>query len=119
MTRKVLILNLNCSSNLFVYKNLTFLDQRFIAFIVVMYSSFARYEEMRELKINDVYLIGHDFSVTFFKGKSYQVGGQRHGVVPALPSRLYDPARIFSIYLDSISKIHPCQMLLRTFYFQM
>ena len=34
-----------------LYENLTFLDQRFISFIVVMYSSFAHYEEVRELKI--------------------------------------------------------------------
>ena len=47
-----------------LYENLTLLDQRFIAFIIIMYSSFARYEEVRELKINDVYLIGHDFSLT-------------------------------------------------------
>ena len=51
-----------------LYENLTFLDQCFISFIVVMYSLFARYEEVRELKNCYVYLIGHNFSVTFFKG---------------------------------------------------
>ena len=45
-----------------LYENLTFLDQCFISFIVVMYSLFARYEEVRELKNCYVYLIGHDFS---------------------------------------------------------
>ena len=93
---------IKCVCNGVLYENLTFLDQRFISFIVVMYSSFAGYEEVRELKISDVYLISQDFSVTFFNGKSYKVGGQRHGVVPALLSRLYNTARIFSIYLDSI-----------------
>ena len=52
----------NC---VFCMKILLFLNQPLIYFIVVMYISFVHYGEVLEIEISDVYLIGHNFSVTF------------------------------------------------------
>ena len=47
---------------------------RFLAFIVTSYASFARYEEVVDLKIANVVREDHGFVLTFTKGKTYSIG---------------------------------------------
>ena len=55
-------------------ESLPFIDLCFIAFLLTSYSSFGRYEEVSNLKIEDVYNEAEGFVLTFKKGKSYQYG---------------------------------------------
>ena len=45
--------------------NLTFVKQRFIAMIILSYSSFCRFEEIQNLLVEQVFLVNDDFSVHF------------------------------------------------------
>ena len=85
---------------------ISLIDLRFIAFIITMFSSFARYEEVRELKISDVERENSSWVLTFFKGKSYQVGESNIGVVVDLPGLRFNPSEILSLYIDKISYIY-------------
>ena len=70
------------------------------------YSSFGRYEEIAELKTEDVFREEEGFILNFKKGKSYQFGECNIGVLSNLPRLKFNPARIFSLYLDKLSIIH-------------
>ena len=58
------------------------------------------------LKIEDVYHEDEGFVLTFKKGKSYQYGESHIGVLSNLPRLKYNPAKIFSLYLDQVALIH-------------
>jgi hypothetical protein len=66
-------------------ESLPFVDLRFIAFLLTSYSSFGRYEEISNLKIEDIYHEDEGFVLTFKKGKSYQYGESHIGVLSNLP----------------------------------
>jgi hypothetical protein len=57
----------------------------FIAFLLTSYSSFGRYEEISNLKIEDIYHEDEGFVLTFKKRKSYQYGESHIGVLSNLP----------------------------------
>jgi hypothetical protein len=87
-------------------ESLPFVELRFIAFLLTSYSSFGRYEEISNLKIEDVYHEDEGFVLSFKKGKSYQYGESHIGVLSNLPRLKYNPAKIFSLYLDQVALIH-------------
>ena len=87
-------------------ESLPFVDLHFIAFLLTSYSSFGRYEEISNLKIEDIYHEDEGFVLTFKKGKSYQYGESHIGVLSNLPRLKYNPAKIFSLYLDKVALIH-------------
>ena len=74
--------------------------------ILTLYSSFARFEEFIKLTLGDVFREDSGFIITFQKGKSYQFGESNIGVVSNLPRISFNPARVFSIYLDRIASLH-------------
>ena len=67
---------------------------------------FARYEEVCNLTISDVEQEESGFILNFFKGKSYQFGESNIGVVSDLPKLHFNPAKVFSIYLDRVAGLH-------------
>ena len=87
-------------------ENLSFVDLRFITFLLTSYSSFGRYEEVANLKIEDIYSEDEGFVLTFKKGKSYQYGESHIGVLSNLPRLKFNPAKIFSLYLDQVALMH-------------
>ena len=60
-------------------ETLSFVKLRFVTFILTLYSSFGRYEEVSQLKVSDVQKEESGFVLNFLKGKSYQYG--EYGVV--------------------------------------
>ena len=83
-----------------ILKMKSFVHLRFITFVLTLYSSFARYEEVCNLTICDVEQEDSGFVLNFFKGKSYQFREINIGVVSDLPNLCFNPAKVFSIYLD-------------------
>ena len=82
------------------------MELRFITYLITSYSSFARYEELAALKTEDVYREEEGFVLNFKKGKTYQYGECNVGVISNLPRLKYNPAKIFSLYLDRLAIIH-------------
>jgi hypothetical protein len=62
----------------------SFVKLRLICFILTLYSSFGRYEEVSQLKLSNVNREEAGFVLTFNKGKSYQFGESNIGVVSNL-----------------------------------
>ena len=58
------------------------------------------------LKLSDIEQEESGFVVTFYKGKSYQFGESNLGVISNLPSLPFNPAKVFSIYLDRFASLH-------------
>ena len=79
---------------------------RFICFILTLYSSFGRYEEVSQLKLSDVNREEAGFILTFNKGKSYQFGENNIGVVSNLPGLVFNPSRVLSLYIDKVFFLH-------------
>ena len=48
-----------------VFSTLPFSKQRFIAILIISYSSFTRFEEIKPLLVDQVQLVGADFSINF------------------------------------------------------
>ena len=69
--------------------------------IILAFSSF---EKFNFLRVENLTMIDNDFSVSFLKGKTYRE--LRYGVIPSIPSKDFDPANIFSIYLDKVALLH-------------
>jgi integrase len=87
-------------------ENFSFVKLHFVTFLVTLYSSFARYEEVIKLNISDMLQEETGFVLHFKKGKTYQWGESHIGVVSDLPLLDFNPARIFSIYLDRVALLH-------------
>ena len=87
-------------------ENLSFVNLRFVTFILTLYSSFGRYEEVSILKLSDVQKEESGFILNFYKGKSYQYGESNIGVVSNLPGLMFNPSRVFSLYLDRVALLH-------------
>lgn len=86
------------------FTDLTFAKQRFIAMLIISYSSFCRFEEIQTLLVEQVFLVNVDFSVHFKKGKRYRES--RFGVIPHLPDRDFNPAAIFMQYREVVASLH-------------
>ena len=69
--------------------------------IILAFSSF---EKFNFLRVENLTMIDNDFSVSFLKGKTYRE--LRYGVIPSIPSKDFDTANIFSIYLDKLALLH-------------
>ena len=65
-----------------------------------------RYKEISKLTLSDVVREELGFVLNFQKAKSYQFGESHIGVVSNLPNLAFNPARVFSIYLDKIASLH-------------
>ena len=76
-------------------ENLSFVNLRFITFILTLYSSFPRYEELCNLTLSDVEQEESVFVLNFLQGKSYQFGESNIGVVSDLPNLTFNPAKVF------------------------
>ena len=83
---------------------LSFVKQRFIAILILAFSSFARFEELQFLQVANISMIDSDFSIEFLKGKTYRE--KRFGVIPSLPQKDFNPSHIFGIYLDRVALLH-------------
>ena len=66
--------------------------------LILSYSSFTRFEEIKPLLVDQVYL------VTFRKGKRYLES--RLGVIPNLPELDFNPAAIFMEYREIVASLH-------------
>ena len=71
-------------------ESLSFVKLRFITFILTLYSSFGRYEEVSQLKLCDVRQEESGFVLSFKKGKLYQFGESHIGVVSNLPGLAFN-----------------------------
>ena len=86
------------------FSSLSFIKQRFIAVLLLAYSSFSRFEEIQNLRVCDLNMVSQDFSVHFKKGKTYRES--RFGVIPFVSGRDFNPSVIFTIYLEIVAKLH-------------
>ena len=86
------------------YSSLSFIKQRFIAVLILAFSSFSRFEELQNLRVCDLNMVAQDFSVCFRKGKTYRES--RFGVIPFIQGRDFNPSVIFTIYLEIVAKLH-------------
>ena len=89
---------------------------RFICMLILSYSSFTIFEELQGLLVGQLHLVDNDFSVQFFKGKTYLES--RFGVIPNIPSRDFNPAGVFIHYLETVALMHATQNTTRDFLFQ-
>ena len=87
-------------------ESLGFVKLRFISFILTLYSSFGRYEEVSQLKLSDVNTEVSGLILSFKKGKSYQYGESHIGVVSNLPGLDFNPSRVLSLYIDRVAFLH-------------
>ena len=75
--------------------------------LILSYSSFTRFEEIQGLLVGQLTLVDNDFSIQFFKWKTYL---QSHfGVIPYLPLRDFNPAGVFLHYLEVVASMHATQ----------
>ena len=87
-------------------ESLNFVKLRFISFILTLYSSFGRYEEVSQLKLSDVNREESGFILSFKKGKSYQYGESHIGVVSNLPGLTFNLSRVLSLYINRVAFLH-------------
>ena len=87
-----------------VFSTLPFSKQRFIAILIISYSSFTRFEEIKPLLVDQVQLVGADFSINFKKGKRYLES--RLGVIPNMSHLDFNPAAIFMEYREIVASLH-------------
>ena len=73
---------------------LSFIFQKFLAMLILAFSSFTHFEEIQFLKLENVLMIDSDFSISFRE--------ERFCVIPSFPLKDFDPAGIFSLYLDKV-----------------
>ena len=72
--------------------------------LILSYSSFTRFEEIQGLLVKQLVLIDNDYSVQFYKGKTYLES--RFGVIPNLPHKDFNPAGIFMQYIEVVASMH-------------
>ena len=72
-----------------------------------MYCTFARFEEVKQLKVQQLEFKGEDMVITFRKGKTYQFGEARKAVMPGeLQGRgRVSPVNLLRDYLARLSSI--------------
>ena len=72
---------------------------RLAAQISVMFCTFCRFEEAQALKVGQVKLGEQDLVIDFLKGKQYQHGEARLGMMPQQPNLVLDPTRVLRVYV--------------------
>ena len=87
-----------------VFSTLPFAKQRFIAILIMSFSSCTRFEEIKPLLVGQVNLVGADFSINFKKGKRYLES--RYGVIPDMCHLDFNPAAIFMEYREIVASLH-------------
>ena len=72
-----------------------------------MYCAFARFEEVKELKVPQLDLDGEDVVITFSKGKTYQFGEARQSVMPGISTEAeaVTPVGVLKGYVDRLKLI--------------
>ena len=98
-------------------EELSLVNLRFITFIITLYSSFGRYEEVSSLKLSNVERENCAWLLYFKKGKNYQIGESNLGVVVNLPGLKFNPSDIFSLYFEKISYLYSHSELSSDFLF--
>ena len=83
-------------------ESLSFVKLRLVTILL----TFSHYEEIINLTLGDVVREELGFILTFKKGKSYQFSESHIGIVSNLPNLKFNPARIFSIFLDRVAPLH-------------
>ena len=78
---------------------------RLAAQVSVMFCCFARFEEVQALKVQQVKVGEVDIEVDFLKGKTYQYGECRLGMMPAQPHLALDPVEVVKAYLARLRKL--------------
>ena len=98
-------------------EEISLVNLRFITFIITLYSSFGRYEEVSNLKLSNVERENCAWLLYFKKGKNYQIGESNLGVVVNLPGLKFNPSDIFSLYFEKISYLYSLSELSSDFLF--
>ena len=75
---------------------------RLAAQVGLMFCTFCRFEEAQALKVEQVKLGTKDIVVDFLKGKQYQHGEARLGMMPQQPNLLLDPTRVLRVYISRL-----------------
>ena len=75
---------------------------RFAAQVSIMYCGFARYEESADLKLDSVEEDGKDLIIQFTKGKQYQYGECRSGVIVDQWFGSINPVKLLLSYVSRI-----------------
>ena len=78
---------------------------RLAAQVSVMFCCFARFEEVQALKLVQVKEGEVALEVDFLKGKTYQFGEARLGMMPAQPHLALDPVAVVKVYLRRLRKL--------------
>ena len=85
--------------------SLKLVDLRFAAQLSLMYCTFSRYEESSMLKIGDVFKEEELWIANFPKGKQYQYGEAREGVLVSQPKMRVNPTEVVRFYKEKIQSI--------------
>ena len=78
---------------------------RLAAQVAVLYCTFARFEEVQALKVEQVKIGEVDLVVEFMKGKTYQYGESRLGAMPAQPQLAVDPVAVVKVYVRRLGEL--------------
>ena len=70
-----------------------------------MYCTFARFEEVKQLKVEQLLLSEGDVVVTFRKGKTYQMGEARKAVIPGGVYEGFNSTKVLKAYLYKLKNI--------------
>ena len=87
------------------YKNVKLVDLRFAAQISVMFCTFSRYEESCALRVSDLMEEEEGMVVKFPKGKQYQFGEAREGVMLNQPDLVVNPVEVLKKYVSELSTV--------------
>ena len=98
-------------------EEISLVNLRFISFLLTLYSSFGRDEEVSNLKLSNVERENCAWLLYFKKGKNYQIGESNLGVVVNLPGLKFNPSDVFSLYFEKISYLYSLSELSSDFLF--
>ena len=77
-------------------------SHRFAAQLSVVYCTFSRYEETAALKPKDIVKEGLDILVLFPKGKQFQFGEARTGMMPSMNQLAVNPVQVLMVYIEKL-----------------
>jgi integrase len=85
--------------------------------MVVMFATFARYEEVAALKVDQIEHEERGLVVDYLKGKTYQVGESRLGLLPRQCRLPIDPVTVVLAYMDRLKGVtgNPNNLLFPSF----
>ena len=88
------------------YKEIAFKDWRLAAQVSLMFLTFSRFEEAKELTVGQIMEKEQDLVVTFAKGKQYQFGESRTSVMAGSSSKnaRLDPVGVVKIYMRKLKE---------------